>query len=548
MCFGLWLAVSWGDARSQGQVVSAATALETVRGGTTSAEGLPGIRNEALASRAFPPAALPQALGDLDLRHRKYPRLAPNLDRVSSKWLTKMERWEEDLAHPKVSIQEGALQQALDALVQFEQRYLRMDPQSERQQKRFEEAFYTAHWLDWTWRDWAAGEGIAGAWLTQCTQSRTIPLDQRARALELMVATRHPDAEALLVHHGHQKDSDLRPYAIVAMAHWPRQALDRFLARAYAEAPSDRALFALLNHRLQEHGKLHPSAEAEMTPALVQQLVQDDWQVAGRALLLLGRFAPEARFEALMAALPAVAVGVEEGRARWRILADITAQLREITGRSMGSDPRPWLTFYERYHAGQTPLQVDEDAAPGGISQSQFFGIGQVSDHVTFVIDVSGSMEAAFGTTGHSAYDEAVDQLIEYLRAAGEQAWFQVVTFSDGAKVVVSLRRAEERTLEAVRKQLLKKRPGGGTQLGAGIRKALLSNRRASGSRAAHASDSIIVLCDGATLEGRSWAENLVADPDFPQGLRFHCVQIGASAAPAMKALARTTGGRFVRR
>ncbi len=487
-------------------------------------------------------------LGDLDLRHRSYPRVAPQIESLPGVWRGRMEGWQEDMTDADSKVQFLAMRQALEALVDCEQSYERMQPASGRQREQYEESFALAHWLDWTWRDWIDRHDLAGTWLTSWSQNPSESVATRARALELLVAARHSDAEALLIHHAHQTDGDLRPYALVGMAHWPRQALDRFLARTYSASPNDPAVYALMRHRLQEHGKLHADAAQEMTPVLVQQLVQDDWQVAGRALLLLERFEPEERFEALMAAMPTVAQGVQEGRARWRILADMAEQLREITGRSMGADPRPWLTLYQRYHAGQTPLRVDADAEPGGISQSQFFGIGQVSDHVTFVIDVSGSMEAPFGTTGRSAYDEAIEQLIEYLRVAGDQAWFQVVTFSDGAKTAVSLRRAEARTLEAVRKQLKGKRPGGGTQLGAGVRRALKVNRPGRPGRGAHASDSIIVLCDGATIEGKAWAESLVNDPEFPQGLRFHCVQIGSAPAPAMKALARQTGGRFVRR
>ena len=512
-----------------------------------SVAGHPGW-GPAGSSRASRAGRQRSEFGEFDLSERRYPRRSPRWEDLEKAWQKKLERWDGEVAEPEAKVQEAAMRQALEGLLQVEARYARMDPQSQRQREREQQARETAHALDWTWRQWLGRETHAGTWLTHLALTPTANIKQRARALELLVAARHGDAETLLIHQANQAGNALRPYALAAMARWPRQALDRHLARLYSEHSSDAQVVRLLLHRVQNHGPLHSEAERELTPTLVQQLIQDDWQTAGQALLLLKRFEPEARFEALMAAMPTVAQGVREGKSRWRILADIAEQLREITGRSMGNDPRPWLTFYERYHAGQLPLQVDQDAAPGGISRTQFFGIGQVSDHVTFVIDVSGSMETAFATTGHSAYEEAVNQLVGYLQDLGDQAWFRVVIFSDNASVLVSLRRADASTMKGLKKTLLRKKPGGGTALGSGIQKALRVNRSKKGPKGAHASDTIIVLCDGATMEGRRWAEDLLASPDFPSGLRFHCVQIGSSPAAAMKALAKRTGGRFVRR
>jgi hypothetical protein len=48
-------------------------------------------------------------------------------------------------------------------------------------------------------------------------------------------------------------------------------------------------------------------------------------------------------------------------------------------------------------------------------------------------------------------------------------------------------------------------------------------------------------------MEGKVWAQDLIASEEFPLGLRFHCVQLGRSPAGAMKALAEGTGGKFVR-
>ncbi|MFT4649498.1 MAG: hypothetical protein ACI9X4_002738, partial [Glaciecola sp.] len=152
-----------------------------------------------------------------------------------------------------------------------------------------------------------------------------------------------------------------------------------------------------------------------------------------------------------------------------------------------------------------------------------------------------------WGTGGNTFYEEAVRQLVAYLGNMGEGTYFRVVLFSSDARVMVPLQKVEEGTLKDVEKAMLKRNPDGGTALGSGVELALQRNIRDEKRDKQGSSDAFIVLCDGTTMEGKVWAQDLIASEEFPLGLRFHCVQLGRSPAGAMKALAEGTGGKFVR-
>ncbi|MCA9002273.1 MAG: VWA domain-containing protein, partial [Planctomycetes bacterium] len=367
----------------------------------------------------------------------------------------------------------------------------------------------------------------------------------RSMALNLLVTSKHPDASTLLLTLANKGEEDLREQSLLAMAHWPRQELDRHLCQGFASQPNHRGWQELITHRVSGHGPLDAEAGTLLVPALREMVLAEDWKVAGQALWIAKGLTKERHVEFLVTSIASVAEGVKSGVVRWRILSDIARELREISGRSMGLDPRPWQAWYQRVLAGELELNAKDEAEQH--SSVEFFGIGRVSDHVTFVIDGSGSMQSPWGTGGNTYYAEAVRQLVAYLSNMGEGTYFRVVLFSNDARVMVPLQKVEEGTLEEVESIMLKRTPDGGTALGAGVNLALEWNAKDERKDKAGSSDAFIVLCDGATIEDRTWAQDLLASPEFPLGLRFHCVQLGRSPAGAMQALAEGTGGKFVR-
>ncbi|MDF1836722.1 MAG: VWA domain-containing protein [Planctomycetota bacterium] len=388
-----------------------------------------------------------------------------------------------------------------------------------------------------------------GAWAIGARVERVLDTAEkeniRFTALDLLVQSKHKDASTLLLVASNRGDEKLKAKARIAMAHWPREELDLHLAQGFANDPQHRGWQELIAHRVGSHGALNAKAGALLIPALREMVVAEDWKVAGQALWIAKGLSKERHAEFLVTSIASVAAGVEDGKVRWRILSDMASELREISGRSFGLDPRPWQAWYQRVLAGEVELDVRDEEAPR--SSVEFFGIGRVSKHVTFVIDGSGSMDSVWGTGGSTYYEEAVRQLVAYLDNMGDGTYFRVVLFSSDAKEMVSLQKVEEGTTDSVRSTMLKRKPNGGTALGAGVELALDRNARDEKRNKTGSSDAFIVLCDGATMEGSRWAEDLIASEDFPLGLRFHCVQLGRSPAGAMEALAEGTGGRFVR-
>ncbi|HPF14089.1 MAG: VWA domain-containing protein [Planctomycetes bacterium] len=481
------------------------------------------------------------------LAHGSNPRGTPPVrSSLSRKWQVRVGRMEEDLVEP--AGRDKALGRMLQTLVDQEAKCAGLAGAKGRKLEEREELQQVVRYLEGVWRGLITSSKSpwAGSWLVQQALGATKDRQEQERALDLLVDARQPDAKTLVLLIANQSDHPLRLAALRAMCHWPAPEFDRFLVHGYCQHTEALGWTQLLLHRVQAHGVLDPSVADEWVPALGAAIASLDWQASGSAILLTRGLEPEKAVVALVRAMPAVAQGVEEGKVRWRILSNLGAELRRLTGRAMGPDPRQWQTFLDRFLAGQLPLRA-EVSGDGDVSQVEFFGVGKVSDHVTFVLDTSGSMQAPFGTTGHSAYEEAVDQLIQYLERMGPNTWFEVVAFSSDADAVFPLAQADERTLKVLRDLMDRRNPDGGTELGKGVDLALERIAKESSKDRNRASDTIVVLCDGATQEGRAWVEQRLSEPDFPMGLRFYCVQIGAAPSDAMRALAELTGGRFVR-
>ena len=59
-------------------------------------------------------------------------------------------------------------------------------------------------------------------------------------------------------------------------------------------------------------------------------------------------------------------------------------------------------------------------------------------------------------------------------------------------------------------------------------------------------SDTIIVLCDGATVAGPDWVVPTLAAIKESSRLVFNCVQIGRGGDACLQLLARESGGDFI--
>ena len=231
-----------------------------------------------------------------------------------------------------------------------------------------------------------------------------------------------------------------------------------------------------------------------------------------------------------------------------RILDEVLTELQRMSGRAIGPYPERWNRWWVAVQDGRIDLPEDIEAGGSFVSSATFFGLRAVSDKVAFVIDRSGSMDTVFGTDGRSRYEEAIAQFGSYLREAGPRTGFLVVLFGDdGDRWRGGLSEATDSNLGQAERWLRSIHPDGATNLVAGIRSALHLDRRGRLSADQVDVDTVIVLCDGATAEGRQWVEPWVRQNNEEAQIVFHCVQIGTGGDGTLEALAQATGGQMVR-
>jgi Mg-chelatase subunit ChlD len=181
-------------------------------------------------------------------------------------------------------------------------------------------------------------------------------------------------------------------------------------------------------------------------------------------------------------------------------------------------------------------------------TRASFFGLQLPTDRVVFVVDRSGSMSAPFGASDRSRYQEAVAQVLGFLRVQGDTARFRVILFGSGfASSSSALQPANERNLAALERWLGSRTPGGGTELRPAIEEAIALTPSGRCDLALLEADSVVVLCDGETAEGPLWVQPLLERVNGEACLVFHAVQIGGAGDGTLEALAEQTGGQHLR-
>jgi uncharacterized protein with von Willebrand factor type A (vWA) domain len=166
---------------------------------------------------------------------------------------------------------------------------------------------------------------------------------------------------------------------------------------------------------------------------------------------------------------------------------------------------------------------------------------------VTFLIDASGSMNQAV-SEGVTRYAQALEQLVGFLGGLEPGARFRVVLFETNPRVWKdSLQPASRSSIEAAERWVAYQRPDGGTYLRPGVETCLRVGLDGKIDLKALEEDTVIVLCDGETAEGRGWVWPWWREVAEESCVRFHCVQLGGGGNGTLEALAEVSGGEFVR-
>ncbi len=395
--------------------------------------------------------------------------------------------------------------------------------------------------------------------------------DQRVGAL-VTLEGQFPERAQELLRYLSMSDTStprVRETAARALVGWADMNASRALVSAAelakgADARRLRDLLAEHLFQLELLRSLDTAFPADLGPRLAaligEDIASDEWRTASRAL-------PLARFIPIDEAAPHLIDALEAWLEREssaeeaeqlvgcrRLIEELTMTLRQLSGRQIGSKINSWRTWWKNYD----PAAAATDAADDGATTraASFFGLEIQSGAVAFLIDASGSMEGspprepgsslAPGGSDGNRYDEAVKQLTNALADYQSPIGFRLALFSTGAKIWrKQLTLANEKGQKEARRWLQRFGPDGGTELGSGMEALFPTTARGDLLNLPQV-DTVVILCDGETVENADWARNWIEHHNREAELVFHCLQIGGGRAEALRTLAELSGGTFV--
>lgn len=375
---------------------------------------------------------------------------------------------------------------------------------------------------------------------------KDVPEERRLAATALLRGRYLDGTQTALLRTARTGSGELRESALSALAGWPDPAVTLFFLESIGEP--GWGLAPLVEHLDKTRTSLGPLALDQLRQICGRLYVSEDWRNAARARYLVRYLDTHRAVPLLIEALNVWDRRREDGKGSKRILYEVLDELQRVSGRAIGPVPGRWLAWWQAVLDGRVELPEEIEEAGGFVSRPAFFGLRPVSDRVIFLVDASGSMEWTFGTAGRERYAEAVSQLIRFVEQSGPETRFGIVLFNDdGVRWRSGLNAATAANVARAEKWLRKKRPGGGTNLYAGLQKALRLDRGGRIDLDRVDADTVIVLCDGETAEGSSWVRPWLSANNEAAQLVFHCVQIGSGGDGTLEALAEGTGGDFVR-
>lgn len=300
-----------------------------------------------------------------------------------------------------------------------------------------------------------------------------------------------------------------------------------------------------------------PQVPGAAVAAAGRLLHDGDPFVRMRAAELASRHPEHVERDDLIRALAEEAVRREAGGGRDRFLLPlIEAGLR---ARLSGEELR-------RFRPLQQWTDLEAVAKRTKAGHQQFFGEELQTDHVVFVIDVSGSMRRPAGQLpdldGFEGREEksrmtlARRQLHDFVTGLDERQRFNLVQFAEGARELFD---DLEQASESVRNRAISfiytgTLAQGKTDLFAGILKGLQVAGLDAGDRFGTTADTLVVLTDGIPTTGAITdpedIRELLTELNRGTGIRIHVVDLGrrhAAFARSLQKLAEANGGSYLR-
>lgn len=404
------------------------------------------------------------------------------------------------------------------------------------------------HHLDSAFATWLARDVLP---------AESQPFDRRLAAVRLLKDQTQPAVKLALLSATQEKEPRIRRAVLTNLAGWHDPAVHavflRELQREIAGEPGAEGELAEA-HFAQVSADPDARFLPELAPIVKGGLTAGDWRVAVRAVALSAPFSNEAILPHLIEAMGLWKTrGARFGHAL-RMQLEIQRELRRRSGRSLGIDPDAWRRWYSAMRRGDGPRTGGFEAGPSETTRATFFGLKPQSDRIVFVLDRSKSMEIGFGGPGPDGaigrrWDEAVKQVLGFVEAIGEESRFDIVLFHDFGEAWKKgqLVPATAQNLSRAREWLQVQIPNGGTALRMGVDAALHLDGRGPIDLGKIEADTIVLLCDGDTNEGKGWVAQFLEETNVAARIVFYGVQIGGTGDGTLEALSHGSGGEFVR-
>lgn len=231
-----------------------------------------------------------------------------------------------------------------------------------------------------------------------------------------------------------------------------------------------------------------------------------DWRVRVAAADFFAQHPEPKAMPALIQALRQELRTLAQGTGRKRAFFSSLDALVSAAGRTISTnDPEAWAVWWEKNRDGYTlPTRTAVAEAPPGIPY--YFGIPVRSDRMVFLLDISGSMDAA-GSASKLA--RAKQELIGALEKLAPTDRFNVVLFENAIYPVFEAPSpATPANIALARQRVLGANAGGGTNLFGALETGLRIAQPGGGARFGTDADTVFLLSDGTPSTG------LVTDPN----------------------------------
>lgn len=202
--------------------------------------------------------------------------------------------------------------------------------------------------------------------------------------------------------------------------------------------------------------------------------------------------------------------------------------LRKLSGAKAGRDPRFWQQWAQALAADWKPQTVEAEAAEAEPRTATLVGLPIVSEHVCFLIDMSGSMWVE--KEGKSRKAVAEQELERALRALAPGTEFNLIPYTlTPLPWQDALQPASPKNVASALAFFEKRSDRGQGNFWDALQLALEDPR----------TDSIVLLGDGAPTGGTRWNVELMRTLFLEQN-RFRLVSLDAVLVDCPKALTRT--------